>query len=89
MVKEIRLAGGQVRQVGWVGDYSYLVFSQKFSPEKGNVRPPVVMKQQPVFIAEVQGEVLAKFHTVPIKRHSNMLNFLFGMQEQVLCEKSS
>jgi hypothetical protein len=37
---------GEVRHVGWVGDYSHVVFGKKFPGEKGIMRQSIVMIQQ-------------------------------------------
>jgi hypothetical protein len=37
-------------KVGWVGDYSHVVFGQTFPGEKGSVRCCDVMMQQPVLL---------------------------------------
>jgi hypothetical protein len=38
------------------------------------------------FVTKVQGEDFTHFHTVTVKRHSSMQNWLFGLPGQILCE---
>jgi hypothetical protein len=84
------LQSGKQRKVGRVGDDSHVVFGNKFHGEKGNVRRCVVVMQQPVLLSpRFRGEVFAYFHTVAVKRHSSMRNWLFGLPGRILCEQSS
>jgi hypothetical protein len=39
------------------------------------------------FVAKVLGEVFAHFHSVAVKRHSSMRNWLFGLWGRILCEQ--
>jgi hypothetical protein len=48
------LQSGKQRKVGWLYE-SHVVFGQKFSGEKGNVRRCVVVMQQPVLLSPVFG----------------------------------
>jgi hypothetical protein len=49
--KQRKVAGSQVRRVGWAGDDSHVVFGQKFPGEKGSVRRCVVVMQQSVLLS--------------------------------------
>jgi hypothetical protein len=40
------------------------------------------------FMAKDRDKVFLHFHTVTVKRHSNMRNRLFGLPERILCEQS-
>jgi hypothetical protein len=40
------------------------------------------------FVTKVQGEVFTHFHTVAVKCHSSMRNWLFGLSGWILCEQS-
>jgi hypothetical protein len=40
------------------------------------------------FVVEVWAEVFAQFHTVGLKRHSSMRNWLFGLPGRILCRQS-
>jgi hypothetical protein len=40
------------------------------------------------FIAKVRGKVFAHFHTVAIKHHSSLRNWLVGLPGRILCEQS-
>jgi hypothetical protein len=63
------------RKIGWVGDDSHVVFSQKFLGEKGSVRWCVVMMQQPVLLSpKFMDGVFAHFNAVTVKYHSSMWN---------------
>jgi hypothetical protein len=46
-----KVAGGQVRRVGWVGDDSHVVFGQTFPCGQGSVRRYVVVMQQPFLLS--------------------------------------
>jgi hypothetical protein len=48
--KQGEVAGGQVRQVWWVGEDSHVAFGNKFPGENRSVRECVVMMQQPVLL---------------------------------------
>jgi hypothetical protein len=41
--KQRKVAGGYVRQVGWVGNESHVPFGQKFPGEKGSMHQPVLL----------------------------------------------
>jgi hypothetical protein len=53
---------------------------------KGSARLCVAVKQQPVFVAKVQGEVFAHFYIFTIKRYSSMRNWLCGLPGRILYE---
>jgi hypothetical protein len=40
------------------------------------------------FVAKFRGEVLGQFHAVAVKRHSSVLNWLFGLPERIICEQT-
>jgi hypothetical protein len=45
-------AGVQLRQVGWMGDDSHVVFGQEFPDENGNMRWCVVMQHSVFLLAK-------------------------------------
>jgi hypothetical protein len=55
-----------------VGDGSH-VFGKKFLCEKGNIRCCLDATASS-FVAKVEGEVFAHFHTVVVKSHINIQN---------------
>jgi hypothetical protein len=63
------------RKVGLVGDDSHVVFGQKFHGERKKFE--MVCSHDATassFVAKVQGEVIAHFHSMGIKHHSSMQN---------------
>jgi hypothetical protein len=40
------------------------------------------------FVAKIQGKVFAHFHTVTVRHHSSMRNWLFGLPGRIVCEQS-
>jgi hypothetical protein len=40
------------------------------------------------FVAKFRGKVLAHFHAVAVKRHSSMLNWLFGLSGRIILKNS-
>jgi hypothetical protein len=81
---------GKQRKVGWVGDGSHVVFSSKNSLMSKSKYETVHCRDATAssFIAEVRGEVFARFHAVALKRHSSMRNWLFGLLGRILCQQS-
>jgi hypothetical protein len=56
-----KVTGGQVRQVGYVGDDSHVAFGERLPGEKGSVRRCFVMMQQPVLRHQSSGRSLCTF----------------------------
>jgi hypothetical protein len=71
---QIYLQSGNQRNVGCVGDVSYVVFGQKFPGGKKE--------------GSIRREVCAHLHAVIVKGQSSMWNWLFGLPERVLREQS-
>jgi hypothetical protein len=61
-----------------------LLLVKKFTGEKGSVGCCDATASS--FFAKVWGKVFAHFHTVTMKRHSNMQNSLFGLPGRILCK---
>jgi hypothetical protein len=59
------------RKVGWVGDESRVIFSQKLPGEKGNVSRCVIVMQQPVVLSP---KFWANFNAVAVKSDIRMRN---------------
>jgi hypothetical protein len=79
------LQSGKQRKVGWVGDDSHVVFSQKFPGEKGSETLRRRDATAISLVAKFQGIVFARFHAVTVKCHSSMQNWLFGLAGRILC----
>jgi hypothetical protein len=70
-----KVAGGQVRQVEWVGDDSHVVFGQEFPGKKRKYEMVHCSDAAACsFVAKVWGEVFANFHTFAIKHYSKVQN---------------
>jgi hypothetical protein len=78
------VAGGQVRRVGWVGGRQPCFFGKKFPGERRSVRLRFRVTRASYFVAKVGSEVFALFHSLAIKRQSNMRNWLFGSPGRIL-----
>jgi hypothetical protein len=86
--KQTKVAGVQVRRVGWVRNDSN-IFGKKFPVEKESLRRFVVTMQQPVLLSpKFRAKFSHIFHTVAIKRNSSMRSWLFGLPVRILCEQS-
>jgi hypothetical protein len=46
-----------------------------------------VMQQPVYFVAKVRCWIFANFHSITIKHHSSMQNWLFGLPGWILCEQ--
>jgi hypothetical protein len=77
------LQSRKLRKVSWVGDDSHAVFDKIFSGEKRKCETVRCRDaEDSYFVAKVRGEVFAYFHTVAVKYHSSMSNWLFGLPER-------
>jgi hypothetical protein len=71
-----RVAGGQYRWVGWMGDNIHVVFVQKVFQWKMMQCHNATVSY---FVTKVWGKVFAYFQGVAIKCDSSMQNWLFGL----------
>jgi hypothetical protein len=77
------------RKVGWVGDDSHVVFGKKNSLVNKEVWDGALLWcNSQFFVTKILVEVFAIFHTVTVKHHSSMWNWLFGLPGQIHCEQS-
>jgi hypothetical protein len=72
--KQKKVAGVQVRRVGWLRDDSHVVLVKNSMVRRKcklvRCRDATVIS----FVAKFRGEIFAHFHAVTVKRHSSMQN---------------
>jgi hypothetical protein len=77
----------ETENLGWVGTTVLLLLAKNYL-SKNEVWDAVLSWKSQFFVNKIRDEVIAHLHTIAVKCHSSMRNWLFGLPGRIVCEQS-